>query len=256
MKSMVIGVSVSLLLGGCADVFLDQAERQETVAAVSSAQVHDDVRTLEEASRKAKRLAYTYVKAARNVSTVQDLAAGTVILSAGATAYGLATDASSRAIADQALPGLVGGLTGRRYASRDTIAAIYAGAQRLNCISAKAGVAASLGELSNFGLEGPALAATKSAMLDAQIITRADIVRESVEFRSILAEFKAGIAGETTAVEKGASERKTALAEYIGELNRCVEIGATKSASTTQSSQVVNPDEPDQQTEEEGIVEN
>jgi hypothetical protein len=236
MKRVIPTVLFPILLSGCADAFLNEAESQDVVSTVSFAELHDDVRTLSEASRKASRLALGYVNAAKNVSSVQDIAGAVVIVSAGATAYGVATNATSTAIADSALPGVLAGLAGRRYANKSTIAAIYNGARRLNCISAQAGMAAALGNLSRAGLEPAALVATRSTMLDAQIITRANIVRDNVEFQSVLGEFAKGFKGtETASAESDTQGRSTLLDDYVTKLSQCIDLKAPEAAPTPAS---------------------
>lgn len=243
MKRVIPTVLFPLLLSGCADAFLNEAERQDAVSAVSSVELHDDVRTLSEAGRKASRLALSYVSAAKNVSSVQDIAAATVIVSAGATAYGAATGAAGQTIADRALPGVLAGLTGRRYANKDTIAAIYNGARRLNCISAQAGMAAALGDISRAGLEPAALVATRSAMLDAQIITRANIIRDNVEFQSVLGEFAKGLAGPVpTSAGSDQQDKSNLLDTYIGKLSQCIDLKASAAPSAASADGEVNKD--------------
>ena len=242
-------------LGGCAELFLDNAERPQVLRSISASEMHLDVTSLNAVGQRASRLAFAYIEAAENISYVQDSTFAIVLLSAGATAAGLASEASNEVLANRALPGLLSGASGRRYASKETITAIYAGAQRLNCISAKASIADAIGEIREANDESAAVAATRSAIIDAQIMTRADVARENAEFKDLFDEISGGLQGTTTGTTNRGSE-PTALTAYIAQLQSCL----SKSSSPQIARQVVqpraNPDIPEADPEANDLVAN
>lgn len=240
MRSIFLTCTAALLLAGCAETYLAEAESSVALSKISNNQTHLDVTTLDQASRKAAKLAYSYLKASHKVTTVQEASAGVALVAAGAAAHGLAVGASKVTLTNRALPGVAATIVAGRYANQKSIQAIYAGAQRLNCISSKAGIAHASGILTH---NQAAVVATRAALLDAQIKTRSELVRGEPSFVSFLGQFKDGFAQlveEQTKIE-GVD---TALNAYLGELAECVAI-ETKGGDSQEASGP-NPDIPNQ----------
>ncbi|WP_141118035.1 hypothetical protein [Leisingera sp. JC1] len=244
MRSILLTCSSVLLLSGCAETFLKEAESTTELAKISTNRTHHDIRTLQQGSQKAAALSYSYLNAANKVTTVQETSAGLAILSAGATAHGVAIGASDVTLTNRALPGIAATIVAARYGSQSSIQAIYAGAKRLNCISAKAGIANGLGDLKT--QEDSAVAATRAAILDAQIITRTELVRNNPSFTGLFSEFTNGL-GQIVSEEKDTAGTP-ALTRYIQELAVCLAISPVKTPENPPSGK--NPDIPAQQAEE------
>lgn len=233
-----------LVLSGCAETFLTQSETSAALSKATNTQTHQDVHTLRQISQKAAALAYSYLNAANKTTTVQEVSAGIAIVSAAATAQGLVTGASDRVLANRAIPGISSTIVATRYGSQATIQAIYAGAKRLNCISGAAGIADGIGNLK--AQETAAVAATRAAMLDAQIKTRTELVRNNPSFDGFLEQFTGGLAQPTSDL---AASRTVALDEYIRKLAVCVEIQASENSPASPESG--NPDIPNETPESE-----
>ena len=219
MRLKLLAVTAALLLAGCAETYLSEAESVAALQKVSINRTHGDVSTLQQASRKAATLSYSYLNAANKVTTVQQASEAVAILSAGLTVHGTVTGASDVALANRALPGLTATIVASRYGNQKSIQAIHAGAQRLNCISGKAGIAHGLGALRP--QEYAAVAATRAAILDAQIKTRIELVRDDPSFGELFNQFNDGIG--QLASENNASNT-AALTKYTQELAACVAI--------------------------------
>lgn len=213
-KSFAILMTCSLF-SACSDYHLDRAEKIEALKD----------KNLSSLSGQALLLSKRYVAAARDTSTVQDIASFLVIGAAGATVLGAVGSASDTTIAKRAVAGTLIHQGAGRAAPKVAIEAIYVGAKQLNCISTVAGIGAAL-KLSERD-ELAAEVATIGAINHAKITAREGIVRELENFGTVFEDLKdsvsnaAGLRGEKQ--QKAAAVLKPGLEldTYVSLLAKC-----------------------------------
>ena len=116
-----------------------------------------------------------------------------------------------------------------RYASKAAICKICDGARCLKCSAAKAGMVAALGQVSAVRDKAAAVIATRSAMLDVQIITLCSHGRDKVTKNSRLSDFSKGLKGvPSDANGAWQTAKETTLNEYVKSLEAGVSLQGAK----------------------------
>ncbi len=214
--------AVVLLLAGCAETYLIEAEE-----AVTKAKVVTPETSLKEFAVHSEQLSKAYMTAAQRASQGQDAAAVVTFLAAAVFTKGAVGSASDSALANAGLVGAGSAVVARRNLSQTTIQGIYASARRMNCIS----TTARLGQYLELGdLEEAAQVATYGAIEDVKITARAALVREEVDFAAVREEFLSAVVvpdgfrdAEAMGGRKGTTNANIiALNRYLTLLGSCV----------------------------------
>ncbi|MCC5991581.1 MAG: hypothetical protein JJT99_03560 [Rhodobacteraceae bacterium] len=182
----------ALMLGGCADSFLDDQEQKTRETSVIKMES-----SLRAQSRHALQLSDAYAMAARRTTNAQDLAAFVTFLSAGAVVAGAVSGTSSSALAYRGLGGAVTNRTARRTVPKSAIKGMYTGAKRLNCISAAAEMGVHLLSDPNTETTAPTILAARAytfaAINQVRLTTRESIVRDVADFNELLTGFREAV---------------------------------------------------------------
>lgn len=239
-------VALALIsLGACAETNIMAAEKRANEAATEAPQGSDRFAIT---AIRARYLAEGYLKAGRQTTTANDIAVGTAFLAAGAVVAGAVGNASDVALANRTSAGVGASMVATRGAPRDTVLAIYDGAERLSCIATAAHAGHLLIAADSAGTRDIAAALTDHAVTVARLETARRSVRKDTDFAALTKAIVDALPSVVTESISALNASKTAgrssglsLSEYKVMLDSCLAARAVQDPAPQASTPAPDP---------------
>lgn len=192
MKTNFLCLAAVIGLSACADYRVVQAEKKSSLRIDAVEQPDGHPATLAGYSAQARLLSVQYVTAAKKTQTTQDILSAILTIAAGKAVIDAVSDEADRKVAELIVAGGAARELGKRAAPKASIASMYGGATKMNCIAIGASLGASRNGYnlpSNAAAEFIAVEITKGAMFQVMIETRSGLVREVGDYSALLGSF-------------------------------------------------------------------